>query len=221
MTTRARSSNKGDCAARRGKCGSAQRRSRHEADPYVQRARAEGWRSRAALKLEAIEQRDGIFSRAKVVVDLGAAPGGWSQLAAQKVGKEGVIVAIDCLDMEPLGGVEFIREDFTTDSGLRAVENALDGREVDVVLSDMAPNLSGHAAIDQPAAIYLAELAADFARQKLSKSGIFLVKTFQGEGFDELRGQLLKDFSKVLTRKPEASRSASREVYLLAHGPAV
>ncbi|MBK1652351.1 RlmE family RNA methyltransferase [Halorhodospira halochloris] len=201
------------------KCGSARRRAQHEADPYVQRARAEGWRSRAALKLEAMDKRDGIFSPAGVVVDLGAAPGGWSQLALKRVGKAGAVIAIDCLEMEPISGVEFIQDDFTEQSGLQAVEQALAGREVDVVLSDMAPNLSGHAAIDQPAAIYLAELAADFARQRLSKTGCFLVKMFQGEGFDQFRAQLLRDFNKVITRKPEASRSASRECYLLAREP--
>lgn len=207
------------CVPAKKKCGSSLRRSKHESDPYVQRARAEGWRSRAALKLEAIDQRDGIFSRGQMVVDLGAAPGGWSQLAVNRVGKQGMVIAIDCLEMEPIAGVRFIHADFTQDAGLRAVENGLEGRQVDVVMSDMAPNLSGHAAIDQPAAIYLAELAAEFAMRKLSKSGIFLAKAFQGEGFDEFRTHLLTGFNKVIARKPEASRSASREVYLLAREP--
>ncbi|MFP4146903.1 MAG: RlmE family RNA methyltransferase [Halorhodospira sp.] len=206
---------------RRGRCGSRSRRTRHEHDPFVRRARAEGWRSRAALKLEAMDQRDGLFRPGQVVVDLGAAPGGWSQLAARRVGARGQVIAVDLLAMEPLPGVTLLQADFSAEAGLRAVQEALDGRPVDVVLSDMAPNLTGHVAVDQPASMGLAELAADFASQCLRGGGDFLVKTFQGEGFDAYRADLATRFSRVLVRKPEASRSGSREVYLLARGLAV
>ncbi len=209
------------CRRRRRGCNSRARRSRHESDPFVRRARAEGWRSRAALKLEAIDQRDGLLRPGQVVVDLGAAPGGWSQLAAPRVGASGLVVAIDLLEMEPLPGVTFLHADFATDEGLRAVETALEGRPVDVVLSDMAPNLTGHSAVDQPAAMGLAELAAEFAGQFLHKDGDFLVKVFHGEGFDAFRADLNRRFSRVLSRKPDASRAGSREVYLLARGPTV
>ncbi len=209
------------CRRRRGRCASRPRRDRHESDPFVRRARAEGWRSRAALKLEAIDQQDRIFRPGQVVVDLGAAPGGWAQLAASRVGPQGQVVAVDLLAMEPLPGVTALQADFATDAGLQAVQAALGERSVDVVLSDMAPNLTGHAAVDQPAAMGLAELAAEFAGQCLKASGDFLVKTFQGEGFDTYRKDLAGRFSRVLVRKPEASRSGSREVYLLARGRAV
>ncbi|MBK1734260.1 23S rRNA methyltransferase [Halorhodospira abdelmalekii] len=202
-----------------GRCGSLRRRQQHESDPFVRRARAEGWRSRAALKLEAIDARDRLFMPGAVVVDLGAAPGGWSQLAVRRVTPGGVVIAIDRLAMEPLPGVEMICDDFAEPSGLQAVEAALEGRSVDVVLSDMAPNLTGHTAVDQPAVMALAELAADFAHAWLSHRGTFLVKAFQGEDFDAFRGQLQQTFRRVLIRKPDASRAASREVYLLAREP--
>ena len=209
------------CNRRRGRCASRSRRARHESDPFVRRAREEGWRSRAALKLEAIDQQDRILRPGQVVVDLGAAPGGWAQLAASRVGPQGEVIAIDLLEMDPLPGVTALQADFAADAGLQAVQEALGERPVDVVLSDMAPNLTGHAAVDQPASIGLAELAADFAGQFLKASGDFLVKTFQGEGFDTYRKDLAGRFSRVVVRKPEASRSGSREVYLLARGRAV
>ncbi len=208
-------------AKRRRCCGSPSRRAQHEADPFVRRARAEGWRSRAALKLEAIDERDRVLAPGRVVVDLGAAPGGWSQLAVQRVAPGGVVVAVDCLAMAPLPGVRCVEADFATDDGLRAVEAALEGREADVVLSDMAPNLTGHAAVDQPAAMGLAELAADFAGRALKEDGILVVKCFQGEGFDAFRAELGRLFARVSVRKPDASRSGSREVYLVARGRSV
>ncbi len=209
------------CRRRKSQCGSPERRQRHEKDPFVRRARSEGWRSRAALKLEAVDQRDSLFRPGQTVVDLGAAPGGWCQYAQQKVGAQGFVLGIDLLAIEPLPGVTLLQEDFAADAGLEAVREALGGREVDVVLSDMAPNLTGHSAVDQPAAIGLAELAADFAGQFLKRDGDFLVKVFHGEGFDAFRNDLSQRFSRVLVRKPDASRAGSREVYLLARGPAV
>lgn len=209
------------CKRRRRGTGSPRRRAQHEGDPFVRRARAEGWRSRAALKLEAIDERDGVFRPGQVVVDLGAAPGGWSQLAAERVAPGGVVIAIDRLEIPPISGVTCLEADFSEPEGLQAVDDALGGRSVDVVLSDMAPNLTGHAAVDQPAAMGLAELAADFASQYLERDGCFVVKVFQGEGFDSFRQDLARRFARVRVRKPDASRSGSREVYLLAREPAL
>ncbi len=205
-------------AAKRRGCGSLARRARHEKDPYVQRARAEGWRSRAALKLEAVDRRAGIFRPGVTAVDLGAAPGGWSQYAVRRGAR---VVAVDRLEIEPLDGVRCVQCDFATDAGLEMVREALAGAPVDVVLSDMAPNITGHPSVDIPAAIGLAELAADFAGQVLEADGAFLVKVFQGEGFDAFRHRLAESFSRVTIQKPDASRSGSREVYLLARGQPV
>ena len=152
------------------------------------------------------------------VIDLGAAPGGWSQVAAEKVGPEGVVIASDILEMDGLAGVDFIQGDFTEESVLDAILKTLDDRPVDLVMSDMAPNMSGMAAIDQPQAMYLVELALDLARQTLKPQGRFLAKVFQGEGFDAYLKELRNSFGRVVTRKPEASRARSREVYLLAEG---
>lgn len=152
------------------------------------------------------------------IIDLGAAPGGWSQIAAEKVGPEGVVIASDILEMDALAGVDFIQGDFTEESVLNAILERLGNRPVDLVMSDMAPNMSGMAAIDQPQAMYLVELALELARETLSPKGRFLVKVFQGEGFDAYLKELRGSFDRVVTRKPDASRARSREVYFLAEG---
>ncbi|RFA30565.1 23S rRNA (uridine(2552)-2'-O)-methyltransferase [Alkalilimnicola ehrlichii] len=188
----------------------------HFDDIYVKKAQEAGYRSRAVFKLEEIQARDRLIRPGMNVVDLGAAPGGWSQLAQQMVGKKGRVVALDILPMEPLSGVVCLQADFTEEAALTALNEALAGAEVDLVLSDMAPNITGQAAIDQPRAMYLAELALDFACQVLKPGGDFLVKVFQGEGFDAYLRTLRREFQQVVSRKPKASRPRSREVYLLA-----
>lgn len=190
----------------------------HFDDRFVQRSWQEGYRSRASYKLLALDEKDRLFRRGMTVIDLGAAPGGWSQVAAEKVGSEGVVIASDILEMDALAGVDFIQGDFTEEAVLEAILARLDDRPVDLVMSDMAPNMSGMAAIDQPQAMYLVELALDLARQTLAREGRFLVKVFQGEGFDDYLRSLRDSFARVVTRKPEASRARSREVYLLAEG---
>lgn len=190
----------------------------HFDDRYVQRSWQEGYRSRASYKLLEIDTKDRLFRPGMTVIDLGAAPGGWSQIAAEKVGPQGVVIASDILEMDALAGVDFVHGDFTEDAVLAAIMQMLDGRPVDLIISDMAPNMSGMAAIDQPQAMYLVELALDLARQALSPGGRFLAKVFQGEGFDDYLKELRGSFAKVVTRKPEASRARSREVYLLAEG---
>jgi 23S rRNA (uridine2552-2'-O)-methyltransferase len=192
---------------------------RHVADPYVRRARALGYRSRAAFKLLEIDTRDRLFAAGQVVVDLGAAPGGWSQVAAERTGPSGRVVAIDLLDMTPLAGVTFIRGDFTAEPVRRELERALGGRPVDLVLSDLSPNLSGVAATDSARSIALAEDAVEFAAAHLRRDGTLLVKTFQGAGFPALLRQVRARFAQVASRKPEASRSRSSEMYLLVRGP--
>jgi 23S rRNA (uridine2552-2'-O)-methyltransferase len=192
---------------------------RHVADPYVQRAKALGYRSRAAFKLTEIDARDRLFAAGQIVVDLGAAPGGWSQVAAEKTGARGRVVAIDVLDMPPLPGVTFVRGDFTEEPVLRELERVLGGRPVDLVLSDLSPNLSGVAVTDQVRSIGLAERAVEFAAAHLNPGGALLVKTFQGVGFPALLRQVRASFERVVSRKPEASRSRSTEMYLLARGP--
>jgi 23S rRNA (uridine2552-2'-O)-methyltransferase len=189
---------------------------RHVNDPYVQRSKREGYRSRSAYKLTQIDERDKLFKDAQVVVDLGAAPGGWSQVAAKKAGAGGRIVAIDLLEMEPISGVIFVQADFGTPAGLHAVEGALQGRKADLVLSDMSPNLSGIAISDQARSMALAELARDFALLHLKPQGALLVKIFQGAGYDEYLRSLRRAFEKVVVRKPDASRDESAEQYLLA-----
>lgn len=190
----------------------------HVADAYVKRARAEGMRSRASYKLEQIADRDRLFAPGLLVVDLGAAPGGWSQIAAQRIAPAGRVIALDVLDMPALPGVIFIRGDFRDAEAVAALERALAGRKADLVLSDMAPNLTGIAATDQARALALAELAREFAMNHLKPQGNFLVKVFQGAGFDEYVKALRRQFRTVAVRKPEASRSRSREVYVLAKG---
>ncbi len=187
----------------------------HVNDPYVKRATVEGMRSRAAYKLQQINEKDHLIKPGMVVVDLGAAPGGWSQVAGRLVAPDGRVIAIDLLEMQGLGGVTFIQDDFSEDSGLAAVERALAGASVDLVLSDMAPNISGIAQVDQARLMGLVELALDFSAKHLKPQGNFLVKVFHGAGFDEYVTAMRGVFAQVLTRKPDASRKGSREVYLL------
>jgi 23S rRNA (uridine2552-2'-O)-methyltransferase len=190
----------------------------HFDDQYVQRSWQDGYRSRASYKILEIDAKDKLFKPGMTVIDLGAAPGGWSQIAAEKVGPTGVVIASDILEMDALAGVDFVHGDFTEDAVLESILGVLAGRPVDLIISDMAPNMSGVAAIDQPQAMYLVELALDLARQTLRPGGRFLAKVFQGEGFDDFLKELRGSFARVVTRKPEASRSRSREVYLLAEG---
>ena len=190
----------------------------HVNDPYVKLATKEGMRSRAAYKLIQINLKDHLLKPGMVVVDLGATPGGWSQVAARTVGPTGRVIAIDLLEMQGLGGVHFIQADFSKTEGLEAVEKALAGSRVDLVLSDMAPNISGIAQVDQARLMGLVELAMDFAVQHLKPQGNFLVKVFHGAGFDGYVKAMRQVFKKVDSRKPEASRKGSKEVYLLAKG---
>jgi len=190
----------------------------HVADSYVKRARAEGMRSRAAYKLDEIAARDRLLKPGMIVVDLGAAPGGWSQVAAERVGARGRVIALDVLEMRGLAGVIFVLGDFHDAKSVEALERALGGEKADLVLSDMAPNLSGIAVSDQARALELAELALDFALKHLKPQGNFLVKTFQGAGFDSFLKTLRSRFGSVAVRKPDASRSRSSEVYLVGKG---
>lgn len=190
----------------------------HVTDVWVQRAKAEGYRSRAAFKLMQLQERDRLLRPGMTVVDLGATPGGWSQVASKIVGPAGRVIAVDLLELEPLPGVRFIRGDFGEDSTLRQVEALLEGRAVDLVLSDMAPNMSGIGDVDQIRAIGLAELALDFACRALKPDGAFVVKVFHGAGFDDLVRAAKRSFKRVVVRKPEASRGRSSENYLLAQG---
>src|SRR5688572_13585584 len=191
---------------------------RHVNDPYVQRSKRDGYRSRSAYKLTEIDDRDKLLRPGQVVVDLGAAPGGWSQVAAARAGKEGNVLAIDLLQMEPVPGVEFVQGDFSKGSGLKALDGLLAGRRADVVLSDMAPNMSGIAVSDQARSMELAEIARDFAVLHLQPEGVFVVKIFQGAGYDDYLSSLRRAFVKVAVRKPDASRDESAEQYLLAKG---
>ena len=196
----------------------------HEDDLWVKRARLEGYRSRASFKLLEIQQSDRLIQPGMTVVDLGSAPGGWSQVAAKLVGLRGKVIASDILPMESISGVDFVQGDFTEENCLKEIlalvkdNHANNLGRVDLVISDMAPNLSGMAAIDQPRSMYLVELAMDFARTTLKGQGSLLSKVFQGEGYDALLRELKQDFSQVIVRKPQASRARSREVYLLAKG---
>lgn len=193
----------------------------HHADAYVKRARAEQWRSRAVFKLAELDEKYRLLRAGATVVDLGAAPGGWSQYAVQKVGPRGRVVALDILPMTPLAGVDFIQGDFHEAAPLAALEAALAGQPVDLVMSDIAPNISGVTAVDQPRAMALAELAYEFAAEWLKPGGDFLVKVFQGEGFDAFVAAARGRFGKVMVRKPDASRPRSREVYLVAKARSV
>ncbi len=190
----------------------------HESDAYVQLARRQGYRARSAFKLLDIDRRDRLLRPGMTVVDLGAAPGGWSQVCAERVGGSGRVVAVDLLPFDPLPKVVFIQGDFTEEPILHAVQTALGDRELDLVLSDMAPNISGIPSADHPRSIYLVEIVRDFCLERLKPKGSMLVKVFQGQGFDSYLRDLRTRFAQVLVRKPKASRGRSAEVYLLARG---
>ncbi len=193
----------------------------HFADEFVRRAQKAGYRSRSVYKLEEIQRKYRLFRPGMIVVDLGAAPGGWSQYAAGMMGGQGAIFALDLLPMEPLQGVEFMQGDFGDDEVVERFMHWLEGRSIDLVMSDMAPNISGMKAVDQPRAMYLVELAAAFANRVLAPDGTFLVKVFQGEGFEAVLRQMRAAFGRVSTYKPKASRDRSREFYVLARNPKV
>jgi 23S rRNA (uridine2552-2'-O)-methyltransferase len=191
----------------------------HVNDPWVQKAKAEGWRSRAAFKLMEIDDKDKLIRRGGIIVDLGCTPGGWSQVARKRLGATGRVIGLDLLPLDPLlPGVEFLQGDFHEETVLSQVEDMLDGAKVDLVLSDMAPNMSGIPMSDQARSIHLAELALDFAAHHLQPQGTFLVKVFQGSGFAEYVVAMRQVFRKVVTRKPDASRGRSSELYLLGQG---
>jgi 23S rRNA (uridine2552-2'-O)-methyltransferase len=190
----------------------------HHQDAYVLKAREQGYRSRAVYKLAEIQQKDRIIKPGQLVVDLGAAPGGWSEYAQQIVGDQGRVIALDLLPIEPIAGVEFIQGDFTEQQTLDQLLTLIDDRRLDRVLSDMAPNLSGMDSVDQPRSMYLAELALDLAGQFLTADGVFAVKLFQGEGFEDLIALLRLSFKSVRFRKPEASRARSSEIYAVCSG---
>ena len=197
--------------------GSSQRwRQRQERDIYVEQANRDGWRSRAVFKLEQIQDRERLLRPGVTCVDLGSAPGSWSQLAARLVGSTGRVIAIDLLPMEPIPGVEFLEGDFTAPETLEALRNLVGPKPVDLVMSDMAPNMSGNRTIDQPRSLALLDEAFAFAREVLKPGGDLLFKAFQGEGIDALTRDLKRDFKTVKTLKPKASRPESREIYLLA-----
>ena len=190
----------------------------HHQDAYVLKAREQGYRSRAVFKLAEIQQKDRIIKPGQLVLDLGAAPGGWSEYAQQIVGDQGKVIALDLLPIDPIAGVEFIQGDFTEQQTLDRLLTLIDERRLDLVLSDMAPNLSGMGSVDQPKSIYLAELAFDLARQFLAADGVFVIKLFQGEGFEDLISLLRLSFNSVRFRKPDASRARSSEIYAVCCG---
>lgn len=190
----------------------------HFSDQYVKQSQRDGYRSRASYKLVELDQKDRLFKPGMTVVDLGAAPGGWSQVAAERVGDHGKVLASDILPMDSIAGVEFIQGDFTENDVFDTLMAAIGDSPVDLVISDMAPNMSGVGAVDQPKAMYLVELALDMASQILKPGGNFVAKVFQGEGFEPWLADVRGAFSKVVTRKPDASRARSREVYIVAKG---
>ena len=190
----------------------------HHQDSYVLKAREQGYRSRAVFKLEEIQHKDRILKAGQFVLDLGAAPGGWSEYANRVVGHKGRVIALDLLPMEPIAGVEFVQGDFTEQATLDALLALMGERRFDLVISDMAPNLSGMHSVDQPKSIYLAELAFDLAREFLTPDGVFVSKLFQGEGFDALITQFRSSFNSVKLRKPDSSRSRSNEIYAVCCG---
>lgn len=190
----------------------------HFHDEYVKMAQAQGYRSRAVFKLSEIQEKDSLIKAGMNVVDLGAAPGGWSQYAQQRLGKGNKLVALDILPMDSIEGVDFIQGDFLEQSVIDQLYAVLNNMPVHLVLSDMAPNMSGNKAVDQPRSMYLCELALDTAKTILAKNGTFLVKVFQGEGFEDYHREVQKNFTKVVIRKPKASRPRSNEVYILAKG---
>ena len=190
----------------------------HFDDEYVKKARAMGYRSRSTFKLVEIQEKDKIIKPGMNVIDLGAAPGGWSDYARKIVGKKNKVIALDLLEIEPIEGVDFIQGDFRENDVLDELYRVLEGAPVDLVMSDMAPNISGNKEMDQPRSIYLAELALDTAQTVLNKGGTFLIKMFQGAGFDEYKRDVTKSFSSIVIRKPKSSRARSNEVYILAKG---
>jgi 23S rRNA (uridine2552-2'-O)-methyltransferase len=190
----------------------------HFDDPYVKKAQQEGYRSRAAYKLLELQEKDRLIKPGMTVVDLGAAPGGWSQVAAKLVGHNGLVIASDILEMDTIAGVQFLQGDFREEEIYNQLLAIIGDRPVDLVISDMAPNMSGMDAVDQPRAMYLAELALEMAGQVLKKGGTFVVKVFQGAGFQEYRQTMLGQFTSLASRKPEASRPRSNEIYLVAKG---
>ena len=191
---------------------------KHVNDPYVKKAQVDGYRSRASYKLLEIVEKDRLIRSGMTVVDLGSTPGGWSQVSARLVGHEGRVHALDILPMDTIAGVDFIQGDFTEENVFEELMTLIEKRPVDLVISDMAPNLSGNKAVDQPAMVYLAELALELAGKVLSSNGVFIAKLFQGQGFDVFVLDVRKLFSEVSIIKPDASRSRSREVYLMAKG---
>lgn len=190
--------------------------SEHFDDAFVKSSRAEGYRSRASFKLLELDGKDQLFRSGQTVVDLGAAPGGWSQVAIERVGDTGTVLALDMLPMEPIAGVTFVKGDFCEQAVFEALLTAMEGQGADLVISDMAPNMSGITDIDQPASMYLAELALDLAREVLKPKGVFVAKVFQGEGIDAFTNGCRPDFDTVVMRKPRASRARSREIYMVA-----
>ena len=190
----------------------------HFKDTYVKDSQRDGYRSRASYKLKELHQKDGLFRNKMVVVDLGAAPGGWCQVAREYIGDEGIVIASDILEMDALAGVDFIQGDFTENDVFEAILDAMGNSLADLVISDMAPNMSGIAAQDQPQSMYLVELALDMARNVLKRNGDFVAKVFQGEGFDAYIKDCRSSFKKVVIRKPNASRARSKEVYVVAKG---
>jgi 23S rRNA (uridine2552-2'-O)-methyltransferase len=190
----------------------------HFDDEYVKMAQAQGYRSRAVFKLKEIQDKDQLIKPGMNIIDLGAAPGGWSQFTRQIIGKKDKIIALDILAMEPLEGVDFIQGDFREQAVMDQLYTLLDGAPVNLVMSDMAPNMSGNKGVDQPRAIYLGELALETAKTVLTRDGVFLVKLFHGAGFEEFHKEVQKFFAKVVIRKPKASRPRSNEVYILAKG---
>ncbi|MBU1365927.1 MAG: 23S rRNA (uridine(2552)-2'-O)-methyltransferase RlmE [Gammaproteobacteria bacterium] len=187
----------------------------HVNDPYVQLAKKEGWRSRAAFKLLEIDDKDKLLKPGEVVVDLGATPGGWSQVASRRVGDTGMVIALDLLEMEPIHNVHFIQGDFREDEVLDQLENHVGNRRVGLVMSDMAPNMSGVPLVDQARIMHLAELGLEFSRAHLKPDGAFLVKVFQGTDYETFLRQMRETFKTVVVRKPDASRDRSAELYLL------
>ncbi|MDD5321834.1 MAG: 23S rRNA (uridine(2552)-2'-O)-methyltransferase RlmE [Methylococcales bacterium] len=190
----------------------------HFDDEYVRAAKIQGYRSRAVFKLKEIQEKDQLIKPGMNIIDLGAAPGGWSQFSRQLMGKKNKLIALDMLPMEPLDGVDFIQGDFREEAVLDRLHLILEGLPVNLVMSDMAPNMSGNKGTDQPRTIYLGELALDTAKTVLAKDGSFLVKLFQGEGFEAFHQEVQRYFTKVVIRKPKASRPRSNEVYILAKG---
>lgn len=190
----------------------------HVDDIYVQKAQQDGYRTRASYKLIELDEKDQLIKPGMTIIDLGSAPGGWSQVVGRKLNGKGVVIASDILPMDPVADVEFIQGDFTEESVFNELMAIVAGRPVDLVISDMAPNMSGVSSIDQPGSVYLVELALDMARQVLRPDGQFVAKVFQGDGFDEYVKEVRQSFTKVLIRKPKASRPRSREVYIVGKG---